>query len=145
MSFPGPDSGGREAARNMGMKTGKLPVNAMKRSVFGQIRRNREEVLNGAGAGEDCAIFSSGPEETAAVCVQEAVLRTAGAGAAAARQPVREADMALADLIVKCANNLAAGGAEPVAATVALLLPETVEEPQIRALMVQTQEKCTEF
>ena len=138
-------AGGSGPAGLAGMKTGKLPVNAMKRSVLGQIRTKRSEVLSGAGMGEDCAIFSSGPEETAAVCVQEAVLRTAGAGAAAARQPVREADMALADLIVKCANNLAADGAEPVAATVALLLPETVEEPQVRALMAQAQEKCTEL
>lgn len=193
MSFPGPDSGGREAARNMGMKTGKLPVNAMKRSVFGQIRRNREEVLNGAGFGEDCAIFSFRPEVAVAVCVQEAVValdRTSAAsragrragdatqgekqpggldaeltdvaaagvqGAADAPQGEKlpgeeprgprheEAAMSMADLIVKCANNLAAGGAEPVAATVALLLPETVEEPQVRALMAQAQETCTEL
>ena len=88
MSFPGPNPGGHEAARNMGMKTGKLPVNAMKRSVFGQIRRNREEVLNGAGFGEDCAIFSFRPEVAVAVCVQEAVValdRTSAASRAGRR------------------------------------------------------------
>ncbi len=138
-------AGGSGPAGLAGMKTGKLPVNAMKRSVLGQIRTKRSEVLSGAGMGEDCAIFSSGPEETAAVCVQEAVLRTAGAGAAAARQPVREADMALADLIVKCVNNLAAGGARPVAVMIALLLPEAVREPEIRALMAEAEEKCAEL
>ena len=181
------------------MKTGKLPINAMKRSVFGQIRTKREEVLNGAGAGEDCAIFSSRPEGATAVCVQEAVLRIPPPGCGddgltfkdgrhrelraegpctsgcVEREPAAEAErgpyalgheegppaglsgqealppwsgeaaISMADLIVKCVNNLAAGGAEPVAATVALLLPETVEEPQIRALMVQAQEKCTEL
>ena len=142
-----------------------MQINAMKRSVCGQIRTNREEVLNGAGFGEDCAIFSFRPEAAAAVCVQEAAVALARASAAS-RAGRREADapqgeklpvgevreprheeaaMSMADLIVKCANNLAAGGAEPVAATVALLLPETVEEPQIRALMVQAQEKCAEL
>ncbi len=187
------------------MKTGKLPVNAMKRSVFGQIRTKREEVSSGAGAGEDCAIFSfcpeSGAAERTAVCVQEAVLRiplpggridglTFGnrryqghqaeepwAPGCGEREPVAvpeaergpyalgheegppaglsgqealppgsgEAVLSMADLIVKCANNLAAGGAEPVAAMVALFLPEGVEEPLIRALMAQAEEKCAEL
>lgn len=135
---PGGDSAGQA-----GMKTGKLPVNAMKRSVLGQIRTKRGEVLSGAGMGEDCAIFSSGPEEETAVCVQEAVLRTGRTGFAA--PPVREADMTLADLIVKCVGNLAAGGARPVAVLPALLLPEAVQEPEIRALMAEAEEKCAEL
>lgn len=184
---------GGNPAGQAGMKTGKLPVNAMKRSVLGQIRTKRREVLSGAGMGEDCAIFSSGPEEETAVCVQEAVLcigRTgialsvaacagqeagtvvspekglqsdcigqdrAAASAereelcgqpvqdAAARRPVWEAEMTLADLIVKCVGNLAAGGARPVAVLPVLLLPETVQEPEIRALMAQAEEKCAEL
>ena len=181
---------GGDPAGQAGMRTGKLPVNAMKRSVLGQIRTKRKEVLSGAGIGEDCAIFLSGPEEETAVCVQEAVLRIAGADAAArsvielppdcARQeagaaassgseppsdcpgqeagaagrsmqdaaeqpPAREADMALSDLIVKCVGNLAAGGARPVAVMIALLLPEAVQEPEIRALMAEAEEKCAEL
>ena len=57
-----------------GMHTGKLSVNAMKRSVLGQIRTKREEVLSGAGIGRDCATFSFVQGKNAAVCVQEAAL-----------------------------------------------------------------------
>lgn len=152
MNFPGPGlDGGGAPAQEPGMRTGKLPVNAMKRSVFGQIRTKREEVSSGAGAGEDCAIFSLCADDRTAVCVQEAVLRVAPKESAG--QPGREdsgpwsgeAAMTMADLIVKCANNLAAGGAEPVAAMVALLLPKGTEEFQVRALMSQAEEKCAEL
>lgn len=157
-----------------GLKTGKLPVNAMKRSVLGQIRTKREEVLSGAGIGKDCAIFSFSGGQNAAVCVQEAVLAFGPKAAAAsderavstaypgedrevvysASQPGQEADsgiwteemeMTISDLIVKCANNLAAGGARPLAVMPALLLPQGTQEPQIRALMAQAEEKCREL
>ena len=39
------------------MKNGKVPENVLKRSVLRQIRTKREEVLNGAGVGVDCAVF----------------------------------------------------------------------------------------
>ena len=73
---------GRSAApESAGLKTGKLPVNAMKRSVLGQIRTKREEVLSGAGVGRDCAIFSSCGEQNIAICVQEAVVTVRPDGA----------------------------------------------------------------
>ncbi|MCI9336304.1 MAG: hydrogenase maturation factor [Lachnospiraceae bacterium] len=128
------------------MKSGKLSVNAMKRSVLGQIRTKREEVLSGAGMGRDCAIFAFPPEENAAVCVQEAVLWTGperGHGAAALTG--EDMGISLADLIVKSVNNLAAGGARPVAVMPALFLPRTMEESGIRELMAQAQEKCEEL
>ena len=37
------------------MKVGKVPENVLKRSVFKQLHTIREEVLLGAGVGEDCA------------------------------------------------------------------------------------------
>ena len=37
------------------MKIGKIPESVLKRSVFKQIHTKREEVLLGAGVGEDCA------------------------------------------------------------------------------------------
>lgn len=117
----------------------------MKRSVFGQIRAKREEVLNGAGTGEDCAIFSFRPEGAAAVCVQEAVVDLGQTAREPRGESKGEIALTMADLIVKCANNLAAGGAEPVAAMVALFLPEDVEEPQVRALMAAAEEKCAEL
>lgn len=51
----------------------------------------------------------------------------------------------MAQLIQKCANNLAASGAEPVAAMVAMLLPETLEESELKALMAEAEKKCREL
>lgn len=141
MSTGGYGQAGHSAlAGQSGKKIGKLPENVMKRSVLGQIRTKREEVLSGAGIGKDCAIFSPCAGKTAVVCVQEAVLRMARG-----ELPQEETGMSLAELIVKCANNLAAGGARAVAVMPALLLPKTLEEGQIRALMAQAQEKCQEL
>lgn len=114
------------------MQTGKVPENVLKRSVFRQIRTKREEVLHGAGIGEDCAIFSFGAADATAVCVQETQV-----GAAQG--------LPMADLIQRCANNLAAGGARPVAVMIALLIPTWAEESDIRALMAEAEEKCAEL
>ena len=42
------------------MRVGKLPEKVWKRSVLKQIKEKREEVVIGAGIGEDCAVFSLG-------------------------------------------------------------------------------------
>lgn len=136
------------------MKIGKLPVNAMKRSVLGQIRTKRNEVVSGAGLGRDCAILSFGGKKTAA-CMQEAALEleegpAAGEALNAGDQAGgevwgRELHLSMADLIQKCANNLAAGGVRIAAVTIALLLPEEMQEPRIRALMAEAEGKCREL
>ena len=122
------------------MKTGKLPENALKRSVLRQIYTGGETVQNGAGIGRDCAILAFGGNGGVAACVQEGMVRMpeeAGEGAAAG-----EPAMTMGDLIQKCANNLAAGGARPLGAMVALLLPESAQETDVRALMAEAAEKC---
>lgn len=127
----------------------------MKRSVLRQIHPVRKELLRGAGVGEDCAIFSFSKgnsseeklsldrfssENLVASCVQEAAVAV-GETAGSSLEPVGT----LAQLIQKCANNLAAGGAEPVAAIIALLLPENAEETDIKVLMAEAQQKCEEL
>ena len=57
------------------MKTGKISGNILKRSVLGQIRNRREEVVNGAGTGQDCAIFGQLGTGIPVVCMQEAPVR----------------------------------------------------------------------
>lgn len=123
------------------MKTGKLPENALKRSVLRQIRKKGKEVLNGAGVGADCAIFSPAGEKRAAVCMQEGVVIPGER----ALEGLGEIPLSMAALIQKCANNLAAGGARPAAVMITLLLPEGTEEPDIRALMAEAEEKCAEL
>ncbi len=120
------------------MKLGKVSETCLERSVLRQLKTKREEVLNGAGVGEDCAVFSFPGGESTAVCVQEAAV---GAREEGPPEPV----MTLAQLIQKGANNLAACGAEPVGVLLTLLLPETSEEAQIKALMAEAEEKCSEL
>lgn len=119
------------------MQIGKVPENILKRSVLGQIKTKRDEVSHGAGIGKDCAIFSLEEGAEMAVCVQEAAVE--------ADRAAPEGFLTMADLIQKCANNLAAGGARPMAATIALLLPEQTEEPEIRGLMGAAEAKCGEL
>lgn len=165
------------------MKTGKVPENVLKRSVFRQIEtENRNgiadtvslsgtgggdgcgNVWNGAGTGRDCAIFPFAGEGAFCCCVQEAVvLAPAGrvqapdtgcgstvrfpAGQEGGRwdSGTAEAFMTMADLIRKCANNLAAGGALPRWVMITLLLPEDSQEDMLKGLMAEAREQCREL
>lgn len=143
------------------MKSGKVPENVLKRSVFKQIQTKRKEIVSGAGIGEDCAIFSFGGEvmmtcmQVAAVKVKEPglpekqkanepVLQEKPGENAAGELICREAVL-MGHLIQRCANNLAASGAQPVGITMALMLPEETEEQDVRVLMAEAEERCHEL
>lgn len=112
------------------MKIGKVSESVLKRSVLKRIKTKRSEVINGAGVGEDCAIFALSQGEAMACCAQEA----------------QASDLADVDSVkraaVRCANNLAAAGAEPIAIMLTLLLPPETEEQQIRAFMDAAEAAC---
>ena len=110
------------------MKIGKVPENVLKRSVLRQIQTKREEIICGAGIGEDCAVFSFDCREMM-TCIQ-----TAAASA-----------VSMGQLIRRCTNNLAAAGAEPVGIMIALTLPPETEEPEIKALMAEASACCKEL
>jgi len=155
----------------LGMKIGKVSTNVLKRSVLRQINSKREEVVSGAGIGEDCAIFSFPGETMTVSCVQEAALaeqktamaeqktaaakrRTEPAGQKAGETARKDEALAEAEdkysaeqrtmtqLIQKCANNLAAKGAEPAAVLITLLLPDSLEEPDLRQFMAEADKAC---
>lgn len=111
------------------MKIGKVSENVLKRSILKQIKTKRKEVLNGAGVGEDCAILAFEKENFAAAT--QALVIENGRG-------VRHG-------VMRAVNSLAAGGAEPVGITVAFLLPETIEESEIKVLMQETESVCSEL
>lgn len=115
------------------MRMGKMPENILKRSVLRQIRTKSAEVAIGAGIGEDCAVFSYSGEGCLVTCMQEAEIATG---------PGVPAGTTLAHLIQRCANNLAAGGAELKAVLIGLILPEAMEEPELKRLMAEAEEKC---
>ena len=95
----------------------------MKRSVLRQINKTGKRV-DGAGLGEDCAVFPFPESGSVAVCVQEAAVLMNAAG----RETSADAVAGIGQLIQRCANNLAAGGAGMKEIRMALVLPETVEE-----------------
>ena len=102
------------------MKLGKISDSILKRTILKQIKFHRDEIISGAGVGEDCAIFAPLAGEVMVTCMQEAAVAT-------------PADMAR--LVVKCANNLATAGAEPVACMITYLLPERASEEKLKKLM----------
>ncbi|MDD6492161.1 MAG: AIR synthase related protein [Firmicutes bacterium] len=117
------------------MKTGKISESILRRSVLRQIVNQRQEVVKGAGVGEDCAFLSwkESVRENAesfglmAVATQTVTL------------PVKNA----AFLAVMAAiNNLAASGASPAAITLAITLPAEAEESLLRELMKQAEDCC---
>lgn len=125
------------------MKIGKMPENVLKRSVLRQIKIKSEEVVRGAGVGEDCAIFSFSGEAPLATCMQEAAVavKTEDTGTGLPNPPFMTMDL----LIQRCANNLAAGGARIRAVLTAFLLPEETEEAVIKTLMSEAEKKCSEL
>lgn len=109
------------------MKIGKVPENILKRSVFKQIHTKRPEVVLGAGVGEDCAAIKLADDETL-------VLST---------DPITGTAQDIGTLAIQItANDLASAGAEPVGVLLTVLLPETVEEPELRHMMRQVEEAC---
>lgn len=115
----------------------------MKRSVLRQIGTGSEAVQSGAGIGRDCAILTFGEEVGTAFCMQEGAVSLEG-GLPEGRTAVEPA-VTVGSLIHRCANNLAAGGAEPVGAQMTLLLPETAQEADVRALMAEAAAVCREL
>lgn len=124
------------------MNTGKISEKVLKRSVLKQIKTEREEVLNGAGIGEDCAIFSFSDQHVTS-CMQEAVIRLKDDMEAVKYDA--EPRVTMSHLIKRCANNLAAAGSQLVAVMITMLLPEILEETDLKAFVVEAETTCKEL
>lgn len=112
------------------MKTGKISESVLKRSVLKICKTKREEVINGAGIGEDCAFFAFSDKEYTAVAVHTAAVAV-------------KTDMKRA--LHRCINNLAVSGARPVSVLLNLTLPEEIFESDIKEYMAQAEEVCREW
>ncbi len=99
----------------------------MKRSVLRKIDVHRQEVIDGAGVGTDCAVLSFADAD-------DVVLSAAPVNA-----PVGEVS---ACAVTTALNNIAAGGAEPVGVLLSILLPENTEEEALRYMMEQARDIC---
>ena len=121
------------------MNSGKVPVNVLKRSVLRQLKNKRTEIANSAGLGADCAVFAPFSKGQMVTCVQEGVVELQCENDLAEAEREDLSVMPMRRIFQKCANNLAAAGAEPVAAELVIFLPETVEEPELKALMEEAE------
>ena len=112
------------------MKTGKLPEPVLVRSVLKQVKHRREEVLIGPSVGVDCAALEVGPEEVLVM----------------SSDPITGAVQDIGSHCIHItANDLAASGAEPVGVMLTVLLPDTVEEPEIRKMVQDAEAACSQL
>lgn len=109
------------------MKVGKVPENVLKRSVFKQLNTKREEVILGAGVGEDCAVMQLKEDEVFVISTD----------------PITGTAQDIGELAIQITvNDLASAGAEPVGVMLTVLLPEQTEEAELKAVMGQVEEAC---
>ena len=78
-------------------------------------------------------------------CVQEGVVELQCENDLAEAEREDLSVMPMHRIFQKSANNLAAAGAEPVAAELVIFLPESVEEPELKALMVEAEAAAEEL
>ena len=109
------------------MKVGKLPESVLKRSVFKQLHTKREEVLLGAGVGEDCAAMKLDSDEIFVISTD----------------PITGTAKDIGDLAVQITvNDLASAGAEPIGVMLTMLLPEDATEEELKHVMAQVESAC---
>lgn len=111
------------------MKKGKITENVLKRSVLKYIHKKNDEVIKGAGIGEDCAFLCWKPNNMS-VSTQTMTL------------PIKEAGKYA---VYATVNNLAAGGAKGIAVSVSITLPVEGEEVRLQELMKQIVEVCDQL
>ncbi len=112
------------------MKVGKIPESVLKRSVFKQIHTKREEVLLGAGVGEDCAAIKLADDEMFVISTDPITGTAADIGHLAIHVTM---------------NDLASAGAKPIGVMLTILLPESVQETDLKKMMKQMEQVCKEL
>ena len=109
------------------MKTGKLPESVLIRSVLKQVKHRREEVLVGPAIGQDCA--------TVGVREDEVIVLSS--------DPITGTTKDIGPLSVYITtNDLAAAGADPIGLMLTILLPEHVDEPELKKMMADIESTC---
>ena len=112
------------------MKIGKVSESVLKRSIIKQIKTKREEVVLGAGVGEDCAALKLNPGEIFV----------------ASTDPITGTSKDIGKLAINItANDLASSGAEPVAVMLTLMVPEYVMESDLKQIMADVEYTCSEL
>ena len=110
------------------MKAGKISEAAAKRSVIKIVNKQKKQMVSKAGVGVDAGIF-----------LQEEM--TGNPAAASAGLAGKESGLA-ALAVHRACNSLAAAGGNPTAVTVQLMLPETMEETEVKQTMQELLKAC---
>ena len=112
------------------MKIGKLPEPVLIRSVLKQVKHRRGEVLVGPAVGQDCAAVCVGPDESIVM----------------SSDPITGTTKDIGSLSVYITtNDLAAAGAEPIGLMITILLPEHVEEAELKKMMADIEATCAKL
>ena len=109
------------------MKIGKLLEPVLIRSVLKQVKHIREEVLVGPAVGQDCAVVQVEPDEVLVMSTDPITGTVKDLGSHS---------------IHITANDLAASGAEPIGVMLTVMLPDTVEEPEVKKMMQEAEATC---
>lgn len=109
------------------MKIGKLPEPILIRSVLKQVKHRREEVLVGPAVGQDCAVVQVESDEVLVMSTDPITGTVKDLGSHS---------------IHITANDLAASGAEPIGVMLTVMLPDTVEEPEVKKMMQEAEATC---
>lgn len=111
------------------MDIGKLPNKVLEDLVISSIKNRREEVVERAAVGKDCAIVDYGDK----YCVLSS-------------DPITGAEKNLGKIAVNVAcNDIAAGGAEPVALLITILAPPETTQKTIKNIMSEANEASAEI
>ena len=109
------------------MKIGKLPEPVLIRSVLKRVNHRRDEVLVGPAVRQDCAALCVGPDEALVMSADPITGTTKDIGSLS---------------VYITTNDLAAAGAEPLGVMLTVMLPEAVEEPELRKMMEDVERTC---
>ena len=112
------------------MRTGKIPINILKRSILKELKSKNSQVIRGAEAGADNALLRLEPHEDIIVNTES-------------YEAYNELFAAMA--VKKAVNNLACGGGEPVAVTLSLLLPKRFFENDLKQYMKKINQAAEEM
>ena len=112
------------------MKVGKVPEAVLKRSIIKQIKTKREEIITGAAVGEDCAVIELKEDEVFVISTDPITGTAKDIGALS---------------IHVTANDIASSGAEVVGVMLSVLLPESTEEEDLKAMMKEVEATCHEL
>ena len=109
---------------------GKVPESVLKRSIIKQIKTKRDEIVVGAGVGEDCAAIALSEDEIFVTSTDPITGTSHDIGALA---------------VNVTANDIASSGAEVIGIMLCVLLPEGTDEDELKQIMKQAEEVCSKL